>query len=94
MEKKVIYNSESFGNVITEINTHITSIKDSFNEQFTIESYEGTNKDKMEMAFQNLLNSLSAFMDDLDTITELMNNYKAKYDEVISGNKEAVSGGE
>ena len=92
MEKKVIYNSESFGNVITEINSHITSIKDSFNDKFALESYKGSSADIIEMAFQNLLDSLKTWMNSLDDITELMNAYKAKYDELINSNKASVGG--
>ncbi len=92
MEKKVIYNSESFGNVITEINSHITSIKDSFNDKFALESYKGSSADTIEMAFQNLLDSLKTWMNSLDDITELMNAYKAKYDELINSNKASVGG--
>ena len=94
MEKKVIYDSSSFANVIEEINTHVLSIKDSFNDKFTLESYEGTNKDKIETSMQKLLDNLNVFMNGLDDIVGLMNGYKVKYDEVINSNKSSVNGGD
>lgn len=92
MEKKVVYNSESFGNIITEIDSHITSIKDCFNDKFILESYKGTSSDKIEHAFQNLIDNLNNKMNDLDNITSLLNSYKVKYDEVINENKTSVGG--
>ena len=94
MEKKLIYDSESFGNVIKEISEHIDNIKDCFNDTFTIESYEGSSKDKMELAFQNILNSMSKFANNLDNIPEILNNYKTKYDEISSRITYSVNGGD
>ena len=37
--KRIIYNAESFTNIIAEINNHIANINNCFNDDFTLESY-------------------------------------------------------
>ena len=92
--KRIIYNAESFTNIIAEINNHIANINNCFNDEFTLESYKGSQKDNIELAIRNILKTLEFFMNSLDNITEKLLDYKVMYEEAIKNIHEAVNGGD
>ena len=92
--KRIIYNGDSFTIIIDEINSHIETIKKCFNEEFTLESYKGSQKDNIELAIRNILKTLEFFMNSLDNITEKLLDYKVMYEEAIMNIHEAVNGGD
>lgn len=92
--KRVIYNSESFTTITNEIISHIETIKSCFNDEFTLESYKGSQKDNIELAINNILGTLKHFLDGLDNIPQDFLQVKQKYDEVIQMGQTAVNGGD
>lgn len=92
--KRIIYNAESFTNIIAEINNHIANINNCFNDEFTLESYKGSQKDNIELAINNILSTLKHFLDGLNNIPEDLLMVKQKYEEAINTGHIAVNGGD
>ena len=89
---KEIYNSESFANVISEVNSHISKIKDCFNNEFSLTSYQGSKAGEIETSLNNILLDLNNAMNDIDDINVVLNYYKETYDNTISTFKTSVGG--
>ena len=92
--KRIIYNAESFTNIIAEINNHIANINNCFNDEFTLESYKGFQKENIELAINNILSTLKHFLDGLNNIPEDLLMVKQKYEEAINTGHIAVNGGD
>jgi hypothetical protein len=92
--KRIIYNAESFTNIIAEINNHIANINNCFNDEFTLESYKGSQKENIELAINNILSTLKHFLDGLNNIPEDLLMVKQKYEEAINTGHIAVNGGD
>ena len=92
MSNKVIYDSESFANVINEINSHIANIKDCFNSNFELSSYKGSKDSEIEYSINNIILELKSSMNTLDNISTILNYYKAAYDSTVSTFKTSVGG--
>lgn len=92
--KRIIYNAESFTNIIAEINNHIANINNCFNDEFTLESYKGSQKENIELAINNILSTLKHFLDGLNNIPEDLLMVKQKYEEAINIGHVAVNGGD
>lgn len=92
MDKRVIYNSESFASVISDINSHIANIKDCFNSNFELTSYKGSKASEIEYSINNVLLSLKSSMDTLDNISTILNCYKESYDGTVSTLNTSVGG--
>ena len=92
--KRIIYNAESFTNIIAEINNHIANINNCFNDEFTLESYKGSQKENIELAINNILSTLKQFLDGLNNIPEDLLMVKQKYEEAINTGHVAVNGGD
>ena len=92
MNKKVIYNSESFASVISEVSSHIANIKDCFNGNFELSSYKGSKASEIEYSINNILLELKSSMDTLDNINSILSYYKESYDSTISTLKTSVGG--
>ena len=92
--KRIIYNAESFTNIIAEINNHIANINNCFNDEFTLESYKGSQKDNIELAINNILSTLKHFLDGINNIPEDLLMVKQKYEEAINTGHVAVNGGD
>jgi hypothetical protein len=92
--KRIIYNAESFTNIIAEINNHIANINNCFNDEFTLESYKGSQKENIELAINNILSTLKHFLDGLNNIPEDLLMVKQKYEEAINTGHVAVNGGD
>ena len=89
---KEIYNSESFANVINDINGHISKIKDCFNSEFVLSSYTGSKAGEIETSLNNILLDLKNSMNDIDNINVVLNYYKETYDNVVNSNRTSVGG--
>ena len=92
--KRIIYNAESFTNIIAEINNHIANINNCFNDEFALESYKGSQKDNIELAINNILSTLKHFLDGLNNIPDDLLMVKQKYEEAINTGHVAVNGGD
>lgn len=92
--KRIIYNAESFTNIIAEINNHIANISNCFSDEFTLESYKGSQKENIELAINNILNTLKHFLDGLNNIPDDLLAVKQRYEEVVSAGQIAVNGGD
>ena len=92
--KRIIYNAESFTNIIAEINNHIANINNCFNDEFTLESYKGSQKENIELAINNILSTLKHFLDGINNIPEDLLMVKQKYEEAINTGHVAVNGGD
>ena len=92
--KRIIYNAESFTNIIAEINNHIANINNCFNDEFTLESYKGSQKENIELAINNILSTLKHFLDGLNNIPDDLLMVKQKYEEAINTGHIAVNGGD
>lgn len=92
--KRIIYNADSFTSIISEINSHIEAIKNCFNDEFTLESYKGSQKDNIELAIRNILKTLEHFLDGLDNIPENFIEVKKRYEDAVNTGHVAVNGGD
>ena len=66
----------------------------ALNDEFTLESYKGSQKENIELAINNILSTLKHFLDGLNNIPEDLLMVKQKYEEAINTGHIAVNGGD
>ena len=90
--KRVIYDSDNFNALVTEIDEHISKIKDCFNKKMVFNSYKGSKAEEMEGSLNNVVLSLQKNMEDIEHIDLLLKYYKARYEDCVSTYKTSVGG--